>query len=328
MRSALAAGVWLAVLGGCGGSAPADALTFVERWELLGVTGDGAVLDARVTVGNTGVLRGQGRVEVDHWPRAGEPIRYARWSAPAATERSADGRELRLDTDLLRGSGDWMETWHLRARSDDANGVVQIQGRSQPIPLATATVGGGSWSVGAPVGSGVLRGWIEAGERGGKVDGWGIVLRRGGDGRPGAERRGLYVLSDDLVLGVDEQGPVRLVWGRLEGRELDTTDARVTYDDGVVGIDLRPADSLVVRFELSSAGGSTDSTAHWTAPERWAASWLGGRPPRTVYGAQVKVVAGEVGAAPRRGVVVWSDDRPLVAPDPVPEAPGRRGRGR
>jgi|GEM_PF-1420820 len=317
----------LTVLVGCSGEGPTDALTYTERWELLGVTGDGAVVDARVTVSNSGLLRGQGRVEVDHWPRAGEPIRYARWSAPSATDRSADGRSVTLDTDQLRGTGDRVESWHLRARSDDANAVLQVQGRGQGIPTVTAATGSGEWSVGAPVGAGMLQGWFEAGERGGKVDGWGIVLHRGGDGRPGDTRRGAYVLSDDLVLGIDEHGPTTLAWGLRDGRPLDMSTARLTVTAGVVGLDLRPAEDLAVQLDLTSAHGRTDRTAHWTPPERWAAGVMGGRTDRVVAGAQVAVVVGDLSEQPRRGLVVWTDDRPLDLPASVLEKPqGRRRR--
>ncbi len=317
---------WLSA--GCTAEGPTDGVRYTERWEVLGITGEGAVIDARVTVGNTGLLRGQGRVEVDQWPRAGEPIRYARWSAPSATVRAANGRTIMLDTDLLRGAGDRVEQWHLRARSDEANVVLQVQGRGQAVPPVTEAVGGGEWSVGAPVGAGTVRGWTEAGERGGKIAGWGIVLHRGGDGRPGSTRRGLYVMSEDLNLGLDEQGPVRLVWGTLSGRALDMSDATITYDAGVVGLDLRPAEDIAVAFELSAAGGTTDRTAHWSPPERWAMSALGGRTLRQVYGGQVEVVAGGLDLKSRRGLVVWTDERPLSTPARVAEAPRRRGRKR
>ncbi len=318
----------LSALVGCSAGSPSEALSYVERWELLGVTGDGSVVDARVTIGNAGLLKGQGRIEVDHWPRMGEPIRYARWSTPSATERSGDGRTLTLDTDQVRGSGDRVQQWHLRARSDDANAVLHVQGKGQSVPAVTETIGGGEWSVGAPVGIGALQGWLEAGERGGKVDGWGVVLRRGGDGRPGQDRRGLYVLSDDLVLGLDEQGPVRLVWGLLDGRPLDLSSAALTYDSGVVGLDLRPAENLAVAFELTTAWGTTDRLGHWAPPERWVMSAMGGRSPRQVHGATVQVVAGDVDLRPRRGLVVWTDNRPLSAPDPILEQPRTRRRSR
>ncbi|HCH62838.1 MAG TPA: hypothetical protein DFR83_08545, partial [Deltaproteobacteria bacterium] len=145
-------------------------------------------------------------------------------------------------------------------------------------------------------------------------------------GRPGSARRGLYVLSKDLSLGVDEQGPVRLVWGTLNGRPLDLSAASITYASGVVGIDLRPAEELALAFELSTAGGETDRTVGWSPPERWAMTAIGGRPPRRVYGGQIIVLAGELPLQSRRGLVVWTDDRPLAVPDRPLEAPRRSRR--
>ncbi len=320
------AGLCVLMALGCQSAAPADALTWTERWELLGVTSDGAVLDARVTVGNTGVLRGQGRVEVDWWPREGAPVRYARWSAPQATQREPSGESVVLDTDRLSGTSVPVGNWHLRARSDESNAVVQVQGRSGPLAPVGGAVEPGQWSVGAPVPNGIIHGWVESGESGGKLDGRGVVLHRGGDGRPGAIRRAAFLFSDTLAIGVDEQGPVRLAWGLDGGAPLDTRNARIEVQNGDVVIDFRPAVDLWVRFEALSTGGDTPHGQHLSGIEQWLLRLVSPRPARRVRAASAIVERGGVAESPRIGLLVWSAPESFAQPTPVVAAPaGRRG---
>ena len=132
-------------------------------------------------------------------------------------------------TDLLRGS--------VTAWSSGTCGLAARKPMPSPrtgprcFPPSTGVVGRGS-------GRWALR-WhpdccrVDRGRRARWEDlGAGIVLHRGGDGRPGAVRRGLYVLSEDLSLGVDEQGPARLVWGTLDGRPLDLSTVEITLTRG------------------------------------------------------------------------------------------------
>ena len=328
---------WIAMgLTGCTPEVPEDSLQFAEHWELLGVMGDGAVVDARVTVGNTGVLRGQGRVQIDLWPREGEPIRYSRWSAPEATRRSADGRSVVLDTDQLRSSGDLLDSWHLRARSDEANAVLQVQGRGPAVAPQTF-LSRGSWTIDAPVPVGTMQGWFESGDRGGKLDGWGVVLHRLQDGGLLLAQQSVFVMSDDLFLGVDlhgpdftpdTDGPIRQAFGMLNGRSLNMRTATITCEDGVVGLDLRPEEELVLRLVPTTAWGKTDRTEHWTPPERWVAGALTRYLDRTVAGAQVEVVVGDLPAASRRGLVVWTDAARVDLPTKGAERPQGRRRVR
>ncbi len=309
---------------GCTGS-PHEALTYTEVWELLAVTGDGGVVDARVEVGNRGVLRGQGHVSIDHWPLQGDPVQYSRWSAPIATHRSADGRQVTLDTDVLGATGDLVEVWHLRARSDDANAVLQVSSRTPAIPAAAEQVVGGQWSVAAPVASGTMQGWLEAGERGGRLSGQGVVLHRGGDGLAGFERRTVAVVGEGVSIGVDEHGPVRVAWARVNGQTLDVSNARITLFAGEVGIDLRPGADVVVAVTPTGAGGRTASSADLTAPERIGVDTLLSPPDRRVLGARAQVTY--AGATlDHAALVVWEDRRSIDIPVRRASSPARRRR--
>lgn len=320
-------GLCLAVLVGCS-AAPTDAITWRERWELLGVADDGAVIDASVTVGHQGVLRGQGVVRVDRWPLQGDPVRYARWTMPEVTERAADGREVVLDTDKLSVSGSEPEAWRLRVRSDEANAVVQVIGRGPTVAPVSTRGAGGAWSVGVPVASGDLQGWYESGERGGKLDGSGLVLRRGGDGRVGDTRRGAYVVSGSLALGIDEQGESRVAWAHVDGRSLDVSDARLSVEQGVVTLDFRPTEDLVATFAPTTARGATDPLAHLTPPERLAVELVAPRPARVVSAASVQVSRAGL-TTEHVGVMVWADpDTPVVWPSRKPPAPAAKKRRR
>ena len=223
------------------------------------------------------------------------------------------------------GSGDRLEQWHLRARSEEANAVLHVQGRGQAIPPSTGVVGRGEWSVGAPVASGLLQGWTEAGERGGKIFGAGIVLHRGGDGRPGAVRRGLYVLSEDLSLGVDEQGPARLVGARSTGVRSICRRSKSPMTRGWSGSTC--AQQKIWPLHSSSPQRVARRTERPDGRRRRSGRWRRWGPGTTARaGAQVTVVEGSVSLQSRRGLVVWTDDRPLAVPDRPQAAPKRSGR--
>ncbi len=241
-----------------------------------------------------------------------------------------------LDTDQLRRSGDLVESWHLRARSDEANAVLQVQGRS-PAVAPRAVLSNGSWTIDAPVPVGALQGWFESGERGGKLDGWGVVLHRQQVGGLQLAQQSVFVMSDDLSLGVelhgpaftpDTDGPIRQAFGMLNGRALDMSSATITHEEGVVGLDLRPDEELVLRLVPTTAWGQTDRTEHWTPPERWLAGAMTRYPHRTVVGAQVEVVVGDLPTVSRRGLVVWTDAARLDLPTKGSERPQSRRRVR
>ena len=76
----------IALLLACAG-APQDALTWREGMEFLAVLDGQGILDARITTGNTGFLRGQTRMRVDRWSAEGDPILFSQHAAPEQPSR-------------------------------------------------------------------------------------------------------------------------------------------------------------------------------------------------------------------------------------------------
>ena len=222
-RAALAAG-GLLFASACS-SAPSQRVTWRESWEWLILTSRGQIVDARVTVGNTGLLRGQGHVRLNRWMEEGAPIVYRRLWAPGQTAVFPDRTRVRLGSDRME-----MERlkWTLELHSDTTNAVVHLAPTDtlevKPSPTLTTT---GQWTTAASIAAGRASGWVEAGERGGQVDGRGVLLYRAGDGMVSGPRQTLVLMGADVSVGLDTQGDHTLAWVHLDGEELDATGARL-----------------------------------------------------------------------------------------------------
>lgn len=273
----LLAGVLAAVLPGCGRQ-PTDALSWRESWELLVLTRDGGVVDARVTVGNSGLLRAQGHLRADRWNEEELPILYGRDVAPVEVSVDPQRRAVRLGYDGLARGEDPMapETWTFRARDEEARLLLHLSPEA-PLEVAPATglEPGGQWTVAAPVARGQVTGWVSAAERGGLVEGWGALLHRGGDGRPAGRRLTVLIASRDLGLGLDLQGHGQLAWAWLEGEQLPLSTA--TVDLAETGpIVVRFADGPEVEIRTSrKAAGRRLLYEHLLGPEQRVLAWIG-----------------------------------------------------
>lgn len=313
------------VLSGCGGS-PSDAVTWRESWEMVILTDQNRLIDARVTVGNTGVLKGQGHVQVDRWAPGEAPIQYGRTTAPSQTVRAPTGTAVTADADnLTYGNG----RWTLSVRSDDASAVLHLgEDRGPEVAPSAVALDGGQWSTEAAITLGRAEGWIEAGKRGGKVSGRGVFLRRGGDGIPDGPRHAAFVLGPRVGIGVDRQGENLVAWATLDGVALDASDARITVEpDGAVQLDFTPAVDLVATLQPTRVNGTTDPHQHLTAPERALAGALVPMPLRQVTAAQAMVeYKGLVRRSP--GLMVFVTEEPLALPADRSGTPkARKGSG-
>ncbi|MEC8425055.1 MAG: hypothetical protein VX000_14825, partial [Myxococcota bacterium] len=185
--------------------------------------------------------------------------------------------------------------WTLRVNDDDASAVVHLEANGGPAPdeVRTQTLGGW-WTQSVPMASGEITGWLEAGSRGGALGGNGLLTWRGGDGAPAWPRRAVYVLGGaDTSIGLDQHGSSRLAWGRLEGRDLDMTDAALrTGPDGGLVLDLRPAEQIVLSLTVRKTGGTTDPYDGLSGVEQQALRVVGGPPVRRVHLLQARVESG------------------------------------
>lgn len=251
LRSVLAMAAGLA-LAACG-SAPSQRVTWRESWEWLILTSRGQIVDARVTVGNTGLLRGQGHVRLNRWMEDGAPIVYRRLWAPGQTAVFPDRSRVRLGGDRME-----MERlkWTLELHSDTTNAVVHLAPtdtlKVPPSPTLTPT---GQWTTLASVAAGRASGWVEAGERGGQIDGRGVLLYRAGDGMVRGPRRTLVLLGAGVSVGIDTQGAHTLAWAHVDGEALDPSGARLASTAGGWMAEF-PAAELVIELRGREPQGS------------------------------------------------------------------------
>lgn len=275
------------LLAGCAGR-PEQSLTWRESWELLAALEDGTTLDLRAAVSNTGLLRGQGHMRLDRWsPREG-PIIAALDAPPGVVSMALDRSGLRLGDAGVWASPDG--SWRVEMVGAEAGATLTLTPETPALGPTTWLEGGGQWAVEAPVPGGELTGWVEAGKRGGLLRGRGVLLHRGGDGRPAGPREAAFVLGPELFVGLDRQGDGRLAWARIDGQDLDASDARLEEEaDGRLVLDLRPASDLWVSLRPRPPEGYRDEYEHLLFFERPLAGWLGADSPRVLQRALAEV---------------------------------------
>jgi hypothetical protein len=305
--------IWLA---GCS-AAPTDHVTWREAWEMLVCTSNGGLIDARLVVGNTGVVAGQGRLHLDRW-RAGEsPVNFARMAGPDESGVWEQRERVSVGPDRLgveRGG------WTLRVNDEQAGAVLHLQPVDAPtVPSVSGGAPGGTWTVSAPIVAARASGWLEAGAQGGAVDGHGLMVYRSGTGLPDWPRRAVYIFGGgDTSFGLDVQGDSRLAWARVSGTDLVSTDASLTADaDGALVLDLAPSEDVQVRLVPRATGGRTEPYDHLSWPESQALRVLGGAPVRrvTLLQARIQTPKGEQRApAVLVEVAPPSDLLPIRAP--------------
>ncbi len=183
----------------------------------------------------------------------GAPILYRRLWAPGQTAVFPDRTRVRLGGDRME-----MERlkWTLELHSETTNAVVHLAPTDtlevKPAPTLTPT---GQWTTAASVAAGRASGWVEAGERGGQIDGRGVLLYRAGDGMVRGPRQTLLLMGADVSVGLDTQGEHTLAWVHLDGEELDATGARLAETRQGWMAEF-PAADLVVELQGRSPQGN------------------------------------------------------------------------
>lgn len=259
----------LALLLACGAQ-PTDSLLWREHWELLVIARDGSLVDANLSVSNTGLLRAQGHLRAARWNEGEAPIRYGRDVAPIEVSVDPERQNMRLGWDGLRLGEDPLtpDTWTYRARDTEASLLVHLSPEAGVAPVAVDVQERGAWRVEATVPAGTVNGWVSSGARGGLVEGWGVLLHRGGDGRPQGTRTTALVMGPELSIGLDHQGQTQLSWARVEGQTLPTGPATFTRPRPGL-IQLRFPDGPEVEIRLQGkVGGRTLLSDHLTLPEQ------------------------------------------------------------
>ena len=272
----------------CSGT-PMDSLSWREQWELLVLTEDGSLIEGRVTVGNTGMLRGQGHFRANRWNSETTPILFAMDGGPGDVFVSDSHDAVRVGTDLF-GQYEDGPHWTMRISHEEANAIVQVDPGGPEVPMATTMEDSGQWTVASPITHGRAQGWFTAGRRGGMFRGRAVTFHRGGDGRPPTERSTLVAMGTDVSIGWDNQGSARLAWARMKDEDVPLEDlTHSVNDDGLHRLDFRPAGDMVVDFEPTGTGGITDGFEGLFPPERAIARASGLRANRSTERARAIV---------------------------------------
>lgn len=273
------AGMLWAMLG-CS-AAPEQHLMWRDRWELLAILEGGRLLDASVSIGNTGLLRGQGRLQVELWEPGSSPIHFSQHTGPLAVTHDPEAGRATVGVNGLARDD---RAWAFRVGDDNVNAMIHLAPQTDAQPQEVWS--DGPWQVTARAPVGDISGWVTAGKRGGMVSGRGLLLHRSGHAVPEAPRLGVYVLSEDLTLIVDQHGPQRLAWASLDGQPLDTDGLTLDFEArGPVTVTL-PAEGATLTLRRRKDRGTADPLAHLLAPERWLAAPLVGQPLRRLQRAQ------------------------------------------
>ena len=272
--------------------------TSTESWELLGINHDLAIVHAWVQTSDLGWLRGQGELGAMLLPREESPWRFVRGGLPAETV-AVDGAGIQVGPSGLVSDG---HQWALVLQEDEAGGRVHL---TPSVAGGSSTVerDGRRWTVEAPVAHGTLSGFVgaESGER--LVDGYGVLLRRGGDDPPalrGTTRTTIVVLSEELSIGVDQAGGQALGWASMAGVDLSSESAVVTRKGGGrYTIDLTPDAPVSGKVIARKRKAETAVYRDLYAPEEALLERWTGTPVRRVRAAEAVLdVAGAELRAP------------------------------
>jgi len=272
----------IALLLACAG-APQDALTWREGVELLAVLDGQGILDARITTGNTGFLRGQARMRVDRWSAEADPILFSQHAAPGQVSRSADGITAQEDG-ISRINGQWS----LRVVDEAFNGLVELQPLTTARPESVWLEGEKQWTVAAEVAMGRASGWLSAGGRGGAVRGFGVLLHRGGDGVPDLPRTAAYVLDDRVSLGLDTHGSGALRWASIDGIPVPVDDLSADLTAPQPTLTL-PSAGLQITLHPWRWDGWSNPMEHLMGIEAMLGGLVLGRPMRRVRAARADI---------------------------------------
>jgi hypothetical protein len=273
---------------GCAGP-PTDSLTWREQWEIFVLTEDGSLIEGRVSVGNTGLYRGQGHFKASRWMPGTTPILFAMSGGPADVDVGDAHESVRVGSALL-GQYEDGPHWSLRLANEEANAIMRVEPGGPEVELATAIDSGGQWTSAVPISHGRAHGWFTAGRRGGMFEGRAVAIHRGGDGAMGESRNLVALLGTDISIGLDEQGGTRSVWARMGDQDVPTVDLKREVDaQGRTILDFRPSADLVATVTPGSVGGSFDGHEGLFGFERVVARTAGSMGERHVHRARADI---------------------------------------
>lgn len=289
MRTLLVTALGL-LAAGCA-SAPADRLTWREAWNLVVMDESGLAIDAQLSRSNTGLLRGQGHLAMTVFPPRESPVVLQRTAPPGAVSFDPDGGALRLAHDHLGHSGDgW--TLHIREGQEALDATIHLTPAAPELAPSTLVEGQRQWLLGVPVPHGQVTGAWRAGQQGGLIRGYGVLVRQTTDTWPGDQpsRSSTYLITPTRSIGVEQVGDSSLAWMASAEGVQSTTTASVQRRGRKLTISLEPELPVTATVRIGPRSVSREPWDHLLPGEGLLARVLAGWPQRTHQRGRAQIV--------------------------------------
>lgn len=209
------------------------------------MTDHGMAIDATLTSGNLGLLKGQGHLAVALMPRRESPLNLRRHGAPSSVEISERGDSVRLlGNSLSRQADGWL--LEVREGREALDATIQLQAvenmPAERLSPMTMVSGERQWIVGCEMPRANLNGAWRSGLRGDLLRGEAILLRRAGDALPGPEldRLSIYAFDPSFVLGIERTGEQVFAWFSDDSGTRQTRKVEIREQEGALRFDLSP----------------------------------------------------------------------------------------
>ncbi len=272
------AALLVSVLVGCVG-APADRLSWREATKLVLADDSGMFMEARISRGNTGLLRGQAQLELTVYPARDSAVQLLRTAPPQAVIFDPDGGSLRVLSNRLEQDQDgW--TLHVREGQEALDATIHLTPEVGELPPVTLVEGQRQWLVGAPVPLGQVTGAWRAGKQGGLVRGTGMLIRQSTDTWPSTDQgaSSLYLFGNDLTLAVETVGQRSLCWLVTPEGLRSGGDATLERDGRRLAVSLEPSLPVTASVKLQRQSVSRERWDHLLPFERLFARLAAGWP--------------------------------------------------
>jgi len=298
-------------------SAPADKLTWRDVWNLVVVDESGLLVDAQLIRSNTGLLRGQGHLNMTVFPTRDSAVVLYHSAPPQAVTVDPVSGSLRLMQNGLehRDDGGW--TLNVREGREALDATFHLTPAAPEIPPVTLVEGQRQWALGVPVSHGQVTGAWRAGHQGGLIQGHGVLVRQNMDTWPGVEprRSSLYLISADQSIGVEMVGERSLAWLATDGEVLTSTTVTMKRQGRQLELSLEPELPVTAKIRVGVRSIVRETWGHLLPFERWLVRIAAGWPLRSYERGRAQVsVRGEPTTTPA-----------LLVHDQPPSPKRRRG---